>query len=343
MTQKHMTQDDLYAPIQLETYEVGGHKLTRVANLIPIKRGRMDSLEASIRPENYPKPEHNRQRLVVAFGNGVDSWAMLVELHRRGVRPDCIQWADTGSERRHTYRAFNVIQAWCKRVGFPPIVVVRRRCPKAGHRSLAEQTWNTSQLPSPAFHRNHSCSVSWKLEPQRKYQKLLGWLWGVDSSIKEAIGYEASENKRSSRYTPDNTDDYEQWYPLIDYGMDRQACLKSIDSEGLPRPGKSACFFCPVSKLCELRSMEQDEPENMAFALDMEKRFQDGRNFRSDEKEPYRGLHGKQTWAEWMQTSDTGPQTDGLKAGVLPEVEYSQGTAIHDSDVQLTLFGFQAT
>tara|TARA_B100000749_G_C18450038_1_gene475938 strand:+ start:13856 stop:14881 length:1026 start_codon:yes stop_codon:yes gene_type:complete len=334
----------LYQTIKLERYDVGGHTLTRAAGLVPVKRRRMNSLEATIAPEDYPRPDHDNQRLVVAFGNGVDSWAMLIELHRRGIRPDCIQWADTGSERAHTYRAFNVIQAWCQSVGFPPIVIVRRRCPKAGHRSLAEQTWHTQQLPSPAFHRNHSCSISWKLEPQRKYQQLLGWLWEdhevatrKGTRVTEAIGYEAAEDKRSSRYTPDNTDDYQQWYPLIDYGMDRQSCLESIDAAGLPRPGKSACFFCPVSKLCELKTMAIEEPENIAFALALEERFQAGPSFRREEFEPYRGLHGKTTWAEWMTTDPTATATIGLSSGALPPVDVADPVAKTVSP-QLTLF-----
>lgn len=40
---------------------------------------------------------------------------------------------------------------WLERVGFPPLAIVRRRCPKAGHRSLYEQMWNCETLPSPAL------------------------------------------------------------------------------------------------------------------------------------------------------------------------------------------------
>ena len=35
--------------------------------------------------------------LVIAFGGGTDSTAMLIEMERRGVRPDLIQFADTGN------------------------------------------------------------------------------------------------------------------------------------------------------------------------------------------------------------------------------------------------------
>lgn len=65
-----------------------------------------------------------RSLLVVAYGMGVDSTAMLVGLHQRGVRPDLILFADTGGEKPETYAYLPIIQAWLERVGFPPVVVV---------------------------------------------------------------------------------------------------------------------------------------------------------------------------------------------------------------------------
>ena len=41
--------------------------------------------------------------LVVSFGGGVDSTAMLIEMKNRGIRPDVILFADTGAERPGTY------------------------------------------------------------------------------------------------------------------------------------------------------------------------------------------------------------------------------------------------
>ncbi len=293
----------LYRPPRIESYEVGSHTLYRVADLQPVEitneQGRaIRSLEASIQPADYPAPEHNRQRLVVACGMGVDSIAMLVLMFLRGIVPDMITWADTGSEHEHTYRYLAVLQRWLRAVGFPPLCIVRRRCPDAGHRGLAEQLWKNEQIASPAYHVNHSCSVSWKLEPQRAYQRQLPWLWNVEATplqalgfeadeegtrstgaVKEAIGMEAGESGRKSvRYAVDNSTDYEQWYPLIDWGMTRQDCVDAIEESPLPQPGKSACIFCPVAKQCELKAMADNEPEALGFALALEQRFLDGPN-----------------------------------------------------------------
>ncbi len=41
--------------------------------------------------------------LVVSYGVGLDSTAMLVEMHNRGMRPDLILFSDTGGEKPETY------------------------------------------------------------------------------------------------------------------------------------------------------------------------------------------------------------------------------------------------
>lgn len=61
-----------------------------------------------------------RQPLVVSYGVGVDSTALLVGLRQRGVVPDAILFADTGSEKPETYRYLPLIDAWLDRIGFPP-------------------------------------------------------------------------------------------------------------------------------------------------------------------------------------------------------------------------------
>ena len=45
-----------------------------------------------------------RSPLVVSYGAGVDSTAMLVGLRRLGVVPDAVLFADTGGEKPATYR-----------------------------------------------------------------------------------------------------------------------------------------------------------------------------------------------------------------------------------------------
>lgn len=63
--------------------------------------------------------------LVVAYGLGVDSTAMLIEFVQRGIRPDHILFADTGGEKPETYQYMEVIRPYLAGVGFPDVTVVR--------------------------------------------------------------------------------------------------------------------------------------------------------------------------------------------------------------------------
>lgn len=319
-----------FGHVEIEEYTLGNsdHVCYRVAGLLPIEGKRYRGLEANIQPEDYPKPTHDKQPLVVACGMGTDSIGMLVEMHRRGIRPDIVEWADTGSERWHTYAYVNTLMDWLGRVGFPPLLIVRKRCPDAGHRGLADQLWNTEQLPSVAFHKNHSCSVKWKLEPQRDYHKFLTWMCYVES--KTAIGFSAEETNRQAHgaaeavgfadgetsrksYQLVDQDGYTTYFPLQEWGITRKGCVDLIADEGLPQPGKSSCFFCSMMKLCEVRELPEGQRET-AFAI--EDRAEDGGKLNK-----IRGLRkGKnQKWSEWIE--DYKPEDEREFVGLRSDFE----------------------
>ena len=89
--------------------------------------------------------------LVVAYGLGVDSTAMLIEFARRGVRPDLILFADTGGEKPETYTYLPVIQEYLARAGFPAVVTVRYAPTRAVYDTLEAQCLHTGTLPSLAY------------------------------------------------------------------------------------------------------------------------------------------------------------------------------------------------
>ena len=89
--------------------------------------------------------------LVVAYGLGVDSTAMLVEFVRRGIRPDLILFADTGGEKPETYQYLDVIRPYLAQHGFPDVVVVRYQPKWAAYHTLEEQCLHTGTLPSLAY------------------------------------------------------------------------------------------------------------------------------------------------------------------------------------------------
>lgn len=201
-----------------------------------------------------------KQPLIVAYGLGVDSTSALVELYRNGVRPDAILFADVGSEKKETYAYLPIINGWLKSVDFPEVTVVQYKVKDfknyPPYHSIGENCLTNGTLPSLAFGFK-SCSLKWKVTPQNQWTDK--WLpaadyWKAGGKVRKIIGYDASPNdqKRYAKASGLEDEKYEYWYPLIEWGMDRNDCKDSIRSAGLPVPPKSACIFCPSTQPEEL-------------------------------------------------------------------------------------------
>ena len=195
--------------------------------------------------------------VVVSYGGGTNSCAMLVGLHERGERPDAILFADTGGEKPHTYDHINTMQHWCASVGFPPIAIVQSAYRDGTQYTLEQRCIEGKMLPSIAYGFK-ACSIKHKKNPQTKWLKNNG----MKGSMR-LIGFDAGEPHRAKDY-PDER------YPLIEWGWGREECVAAIARAGLPQPGKSACFFCPSSKKREILELRRVYPELAARAVAME-------------------------------------------------------------------------
>ncbi|HEY3900847.1 MAG TPA: hypothetical protein VGM54_19710 [Chthoniobacter sp.] len=84
--------------------------------------------------------------------------------------------------------------------------------------------------------------------------------WAADVTIRKAIGYDCSPADIRRRNHVGQQDDPKNdfWYPLMEWGWDREECMRQIAAAGLPVPPKSACFFCPATKPHELHEMPLD-------------------------------------------------------------------------------------
>ena len=63
---------------------------------------------------------------------------------------------------------------------------------------------------------------------------------------------------------------YSKWYPLMEWGWDREACIRAIEAAGLPQPGKSSCFFCPSMRAEEIIDLREHYPDLFRRALALE-------------------------------------------------------------------------
>ena len=304
--------------------------------------------------------------LVLAFGGGTNSLGVLIGFKRLNIRPDLITFSDTKGEKPETYKAVEVADEWCKKVGFPGITTVRTVSPTLGFEGLEGMVLRLGTLPSKAFGFK-ACSQRFKIEAQHKFLNSWGpakrvWttcdlcgrfkvnhnrtkvsLTGAESNkladeldkkagrlyekrkdvfgdadvktraemavkianlvenaralrdgdinpgravfycpskdsrsrqefrgkkILQVIGYDAGEPQRAKNY---ENEKFRFWYPLIEWGWGREECVQAIKEEGLPQPGKSACFFCPSMRKPEVIALSKQHPDLFDRAVAMER------------------------------------------------------------------------
>lgn len=208
---------------------------------------------------------------MVAFGGGVDSTAMVIGLVQRNEPIDLILFADTGGERPETYAHVESFSSWLKERGYPGIVTVWKV--KDGQRYTLEQDCTEHKaLPSVAYGFKR-CSDHFKIRPQNAY--LREWepakqAWANGQKVVKYIGYDAGEERRKENADRKVDTKYDYKYPLIDWGWEREECLEVIDAAGVPRPPKSACFFCPSSRPKEIIDLSERHPDLLERALKIE-------------------------------------------------------------------------
>jgi hypothetical protein len=243
--------------------------------------------------------------LVVNYGVGLDSTAMLVEMYRRGMRPDLILFSDTGGEKPETYAYLPIINAWLISVGFPIVTVVRFAPVRAPYTTLEGKCLANETLPSITF-GGHSCALVFKRDVMNKYLK--SWApakaaVACGEKIVKAIGYDDSKADRKRRRKADLSTHQiqlkvldrascgkaplaDQWeiahctfsYYLQDWGLERDQLAAIILAAGLPLPVKSACFFCGASQPEEVVQLRIDHPDLYWRAVAMERNARDGRH-----------------------------------------------------------------
>lgn len=200
--------------------------------------------------------------LVLAYGIGVDSTAILVHWKRKGIRPDRILFADVGAEKEATYQYKKYISRWLVENGFPAMVTVQYKPKLAPYTTLEGNMCMNCTLPSITF-GGHSCSVKFKIGPQDKYcdqDHVCLTAWRNDQKVRKVIGYEFGEEKRRNHAHSLESPKYAYEYPLLEeLEWTREQCIAEIKQEGLVVPVKSACYFCISTKPEELHDMTPED------------------------------------------------------------------------------------
>lgn len=242
--------------------------------------------------------------LVIAYGGGLNSTAMLVGFRERGIVPDLLLFADTGAERPETYAHVQQMSAFTKLWWGLEIETVRSTY-KGEPEGLDDECIRKSVLPSLAYGRK-ACSMKHKINPQQK--RIRQWMRGNEANEAiQTVGYDANEGHRAvnkKEIILSKTQRLKLWFPLIEWQWRREDCARAIERAGLPVPGKSACYMCPASKRSEVLTLRRDHPDLFAKALEMERLAHRTNRVK-------RGLGGESNlWADWVQIEDNSPWLD---------------------------------
>ena len=262
--------------------------------------------------KNRPAPDPNSP-IIVSYGGGTNSTAMLIAMVFKGIKPDLILFADTGGELPETYEWVNTFSDWLEVQGFPRVTIVERgKVDAVRERKAVIVKWNIinksldwfvfslylgllsngnqffeysnlyekcialKALPSRVFNRGE-CSINYKIRPQQSYlERLYHDILG-ETKIRMFIGFHFDEIGRLINKKEDalDTEFYRKEYPLIEWGLNQENCISLIKSINLGVPPKSSCFFCPNRKREEVVKLKTSHPYLYEAACFMEDNFKD--------------------------------------------------------------------
>jgi len=180
-----------------------------------------------------------RMKFVVSFGAGVNSTAMVLLLRKHGYPIDEIVFVDTGCEFPETYEYLDYL---VDDVGWD-INIVKPNV--SGCSSLVEYCYKYKISP---FKNKRWCTVKFKIEPFYKY------------ITRPSIIYKGIDYSEVRRVIPDGRGCLDI-YPLVDFKMDRDLCVKMLSKEGIKIPMKSGCFICPFMNKKNREHLRRNHPD----------------------------------------------------------------------------------
>ena len=191
-------------------------------------------------------------RAYLAWGGGVNSTALLCLLLDQGIDVH-VFWVDTGAEHPETI-------AYRDRLIALGVEIETLRA-KRGGMDLYERCYAHRVIPS--VHRRW-CTVEYKLRPSNRFVRKPCFVY---------VGIGAEESGRVARTVGRRgAPGVHRQYPLIEMGIDREACEEIIRTHGLPAAGKSACWLCPFQGARSLLRLSREYPEYWDRLCELEER-----------------------------------------------------------------------
>jgi len=229
----------------------------------------------------------------IAYGGGVQSTALLVLAAQRRIDYPVALFCNVGEDAEHpdTLRYVReVAMPYAAASGIEIVELVKRRVRGAhiGVESLYQRLTRegSRSLPIPVRMSNgapgtRSCTITYKLDVMAKWHKDHGA--SPDHPAHVAIGFSTDEAHRIERAQPRAWERVE--YPLLDIPagvsglhMNRDDCMRVIRDAGLPVPGKSSCWFCPMHRPAFWAEMRRDRPDLFWRSVDLEQTLNERRD-----------------------------------------------------------------
>ena len=173
----------------------------------------------------------SREPVLISFGGGLNSTAMIVAMIKLGEPIDAILFADTGAEKPETYGHVKRLSEWIKSNGYPEITIVKR------NETLEDYCLERNMLPSLAYGFNQ-CSGDFKIKPIHQWVK--NWdkaqmVWSKGQKVLKCIGFGSGDRDRvrAAKFKDDHPSKYDLRFPLIEMQLNREMCRDVIKQDGI--------------------------------------------------------------------------------------------------------------
>lgn len=211
-----------------------------------------------------------------SYGGGVQSVAMVILILQGKLRkPERIIMADTARERQSVWD-------YSEEVVKPALASIGMELEIAPHDlATVDLTAKNGDLLIPVFFRNEDgggklptyCSNEWKKRVVHRYLRSKGY--GKDRPVRMWFGMSLDEVGRMRK---SDVGWIENYYPLCmepTTRMRRHECRLLIGEYGWPQPPSSACWMCPNRDNTTWQEMKENEPEDFAKAVALERELQE--------------------------------------------------------------------
>lgn len=222
----------------------------------------------------------NAKLRVLSLGAGVQSSTMALMAARGdiGPMPDAAIFADTGWEPAAVYKWLDWLET---QLPFP-VVRVQRNGPDLGELAIAvadgSRTLSGSPVP-PYYLRDPKGMVPKQCSKEFKTRVVGAEIrrrLGLEPKQRAAAGVEVEQWIGISTDEVQRVKDAEQSFvknrwPLIESGMDRNACLRWMENHQYPTPPRSSCVFCPFRRNDEWRLLRDSSPADWERAINFDR------------------------------------------------------------------------